>query len=46
LPYERAGFLSISRGDLVLERDLFDAGHHDFRVMVRDFVAKEVEPHT
>jgi alkylation response protein AidB-like acyl-CoA dehydrogenase len=28
-----------------MERDLFDAGHHDFRVMVRDFVAKEVEPH-
>ncbi len=28
-----------------MERDLFDAGHRDFRAMVRDFVAREVEPH-
>jgi alkylation response protein AidB-like acyl-CoA dehydrogenase len=28
-----------------MERDLFDADHDVFRAMVRDFVAKEVEPH-
>ena len=28
-----------------MERDLFTAEHDEFREVVRDFLAKEVEPH-